>query len=76
MSELKIKGTKRYCPELAKYFTTAKVDEFFEEYNKLCLKYNMALAHEDGHGAFEITEYDEYLIDWANAAHVSKKLIK
>jgi hypothetical protein len=35
------------------------ISDFLKEVNNVCEKYNFSIAHEDGHGAFIITDFDE-----------------
>lgn len=42
--------------------------DFFDEINKVCLKHNLSISHEDGHGSFEIEKYDENNIKWLESA--------
>ena len=37
---------------------------FLNEYKKICIKYNITLSHEDGHGSFVFEDYDEFNIQW------------
>lgn len=47
-----------------------KVTNFLNEIEKLCRKYNFSIGHEDSHGAFIITKYDQYYIDWLRSAYI------
>ncbi|WP_405101573.1 hypothetical protein [Oceanobacillus sp. FSL H7-0719] len=38
--------------------------EFLKDIEKICKKHNMTLSHEDTHGSFEVTEYDEDNLQW------------
>lgn len=49
--------------------TPEKLKLFFNEIEEVCIKYNFSISHEDGHGAFEIEEYDKNNIEWLNNAH-------
>lgn len=44
------------------------IKNFFREYEELCKKYNVSLAHEDSQGGFLIDIYDEENIEWVKAA--------
>lgn len=44
------------------------IENFFREYEELCKKYNVSLAHEDSQGGFLIDIYDEENIEWVKAA--------
>ena len=47
-----------------------RVDAFIEDVVAVCTKHGMSISHEDGHGAFEIEDYDESCSDWLRVAHV------
>lgn len=47
-----------------------KVDEFIEEVIEVCKKHKLSISHEDQHGAFEITTYDEHNSSWLRAANI------
>ena len=40
------------------------VEKFFEEFDELCKKYNVSLAHEDTYGAFIVQSYLESNMKW------------
>ena len=42
----------------------SKVKNFIEETIKLCKRYNFSISHEDTHGAFIISDYNEKNINW------------
>ena len=44
------------------------INNFLKEYEELCKKYNITLAHEDCHGGFILEEYDENNIEWVKNA--------
>lgn len=43
---------------------------FLKDIHEVYLKHNMALSHEDGQGAFMVTNYDKHYVDWLNDAIV------
>lgn len=43
---------------------------FLEDLFDLYCKHNMSISHEDCHGAFELTDYDDDNIQWMEASHV------
>lgn len=43
-------------------------DKFLKDLNELCLKHNISISHEDGHGAFILEEYNQFNIDWIKGA--------
>ena len=44
-------GKSRYVP------LTPKLVAFFKEIDDVCQKHGLGIAHEDGHGAFEVVDY-------------------
>lgn len=36
-----------------------RIDAFLDEIDQVCQRHGLAISHEDGHGAFEIVDYDE-----------------
>ncbi len=53
--------------------TPEKLLKFVDEIEQVCKKYDLSISHEDGHGAFEIENFDEDNIDWLRNAHVNWK---
>jgi hypothetical protein len=47
------------------------IREFLQAIARVCEDFGLSLSHEDGHGAFEITPYDDYNQDWLSRAHFS-----
>ena len=43
---------------------------FIAEITTLCLKHNLSISHEDGHGAFKIERYTKSNIEWLGNAYV------
>ena len=37
---------------------------FLDEIHSVCVRHDLSISHEDGHGAFIIENYDERNIDW------------
>lgn len=52
--------------------TPKEMIEFLKEIESVCKKYNMSISHEDGHGAFEIEEYNERNMRWLCNASYNK----
>jgi hypothetical protein len=48
--------------------TPKEMQQFFNEINEICKKYNLSISHEDDHGAFIIESYDEANIEWLENA--------
>jgi hypothetical protein len=44
------------------------IDAFIEDIIVICKKHGMSIAHEDGHGAFQIEVSSETNFDWLRAA--------
>ena len=47
-----------------------RVKNFFKEYEEICKKYNLSLAHEDCEGSFILEPYNENNIDWVECAYI------
>ncbi len=45
------------------------IDAFLGDIHALCMKYNLSLSHEDGHGAFIVESYSKHNIIWLSNAH-------
>lgn len=45
-----------------------EVDAFLADIKDVCKKHKLSISHEDGHGAFIITKYDDELMKWLNEA--------
>lgn len=43
-------------------------DQFLNEIKKVCKKYNLSISHEDCHGSFIITAYDDSYMSWLSDA--------
>ena len=50
-----------------------KIDDFLGDIIKVCKKYKYSISHEDGHGAFEIGEYNETDANWLLSSHIEKR---
>ena len=50
------------------------IEGFLKDYDSICKKYNVSLAHEDCYGAFIIQEYDEENIEWVEGALIQSEL--
>lgn len=61
-------GRERWLSNLSKHGVNPKIDAFIEEIISVCKKHGMSISHEDGHGGFEIEEYDDDLSDWLRNA--------
>lgn len=44
--------------------TPILVENYLNEIEKISKKYGFSLSHEDGHGAFIVTNYHNYNIEW------------
>jgi hypothetical protein len=52
----------------SKYVESPRVDQFLKDIFKVYEKYDMALAHEDSHGAFLVEKLNDSLVEWMWAA--------
>lgn len=48
--------------------TPIEMENFFNEIDILCKKYNLSISHENSHGNFIIEKYSEYNSDWLRSA--------
>lgn len=46
----------------------SKIDKFIKEIDEVCQKHNISISHQDGHGCFLLTKYEESLISWLKDA--------
>ena len=50
-----------YCTEVD---MPESMRKFLEDIDLVCMKHNLSISHEDGHGSFLIEEYCQSNIDW------------
>jgi len=60
---------ERWVDKTQRSAVVPDIDSFMDEIAAVCKKHNMSISHEDGHGAFEITAFDEGAMDWLRVAH-------
>lgn len=60
---------RRWCPDASQEVENARIDAFLAEIEAVCRKHKLSISHEDGHGAFEIEDFDESNLRWLNVAH-------
>lgn len=66
-------GDKIWDCNKGEYIATPKeVNNFFEEIESICKKYNLSISHQDGHGNFIIEDYCEGNIEWLSCASLNK----
>ena len=53
--------------------TPDKMKSFFNDVEKLCRRYDLSIAHEDGNGGFLIEEYSQQNIEWLRDASKNYK---
>ena len=46
----------------------SNVTSFIKEVQDICRKYQISISHEDGHGLFILTDYNDLYIDYLNDA--------
>lgn len=61
-----IESLKEKLNEFAPY-------QFINEICEICKKYDFSISHEDSHGAFIITKYNEKYVEWFKNANVDIK---
>lgn len=62
---------KRWNSEKDDYVEDEKIDNFIEDILKVCKKHRMSISHQDGHGAFEIENYNDRDARWLREANIS-----
>lgn len=55
---------KRWNNKQSKEVENSKVNAFLNEIADVCRKHELAISHEDNHGAFEIVNIGKGDIDW------------
>ena len=50
--------------EFGGYIENKKVDMFLGEVCDVCKRHGLSISHEDSHGGFEVTDYDEFFSGW------------
>jgi len=61
----------RWNSDERKDHETPLIDVFLKEVIELSKKHGYSISHEDGHGSFIVTSYNEQYSKWLNDAHVS-----
>ncbi len=64
---------ERWVRSARRQMEVPEIDAFLDEVIAVCKKHGMSISHEDGHGAFEITAYDETATEWLRGAHDDRK---
>ncbi|MDP2692081.1 MAG: hypothetical protein Q8O88_00395, partial [bacterium] len=59
---------KRWNTKNKTYIENNSIDNFLNEIEKICQKYNFSLSHEDNHGAFLIEKFEEKNVKWLKSA--------
>lgn len=67
-----MKPTERWASDLHRYVQTPKITAYIEEVLAVGQKHGFSITHEDGHGAFEITDHDPFSDQHLAAAHVAR----
>ena len=63
---------KRWNKKINDYIKSPKkIENFLNEIDTICKKYNLSIAHEDIGGAFMIENYNIYNIEWLRDAHLN-----
>ena len=66
---LLVSKTTWYCKNSKQIEQPKEVADFLTEILGVCKKHGFSISHEDGHGAFEIEEWDEETGAWLGCAH-------
>lgn len=59
---------KRYRISAMKRIENLRIDQFLTDVANLCRQHGFSISHEDGHGAFQIDDFDQQNILWIMAA--------
>jgi len=59
--------TNKTLNELQSY-KNSNVTSFIKEVQDICRKYQISISHEDSHGSFILTDYNDLYIDYLNDA--------
>ena len=59
---------KRWDCIKQKYVENKAVDNFLKEIKELCNKHKLSISHEDCHGSFIITSFNESNLEWLSDA--------
>lgn len=60
--------TPRPSPHREEPKITPAIAAFLDDIEAVCRKHGMSIEHQDGHGAFEIWEFNQDAIEWLRAA--------
>lgn len=60
----------KYVP--GEYVESTKVDAFIADLIAVYEKHGLAIGHEDGHGAFLVTNDGDGMRDWLQNAHIDE----
>ena len=63
-------STERWSVDEGKRIEAPKVDAFLADVAEVCRRHGMSISHEDGHGSFIVTDFDEGNLDWLGGASV------
>ena len=63
---------KRWDCRISDRVESKNVDTFLDEIEVVCKKYGFSISHEDGHGAFEIEDFNESDMEWLKYAHITE----
>lgn len=60
---------KRWSSKKSEKVENSEIDAYLTEVIEVSRRHGFSIAHEDGHGAFEIEEFDEGNASWLMEAH-------
>ena len=64
---------KRWNTTMSKEIDSPPIDEFLNEIIAVCEKHGISISHEDGHGSFQIENFDKFFVDWILNAQDARK---
>ena len=71
--KMKQKQKTYWCDKTNEDIPNKKVDDFLDEIEKICLKFDFSISHEDNHGGFIIENYDSDNIEWLGWCNLNLK---
>lgn len=62
---------KRFDASTSERVENPKVDAFLAEILDVCRRHGLSISHEDSHGGFLVTPFDESTAAWLNDASIN-----
>ena len=54
--------------------SVVEVQNFLEEIRAVCIKHRLSIGHEDIHGSFIVTDYNEECAEWLESADYQEEI--